>query len=81
MVMVSKYILETMSNLNPRVVIVTDRKELDKQIAKTFSHTRLAPARATSGKHLIELINSGKFDVITSITVSYTHLDVYKRQL
>lgn len=60
-------ILETMSNLNPRVVIVTDRKELDKQIAKTFSHTRLAPARATSGKHLIELINSGKFDVITSI--------------
>lgn len=67
MVMVSKYILETMSNLNPRVVIVTDRKELDKQIAKTFSHTRLAPARATSGKHLIELINSGKVDVITSI--------------
>ena len=67
MVMVSKYILETMSNLNPRVVIVTDRKELDKQIAKTFSHTRLAPARATSGKHLMELINGGKADVITSI--------------
>lgn len=67
MVMVSKYILETMRSLNPRVVIVTDRKELDKQIAKTFSHTRLSPARATSGKHLIELINSGSADVITSI--------------
>lgn len=67
MVMVSKYILETMSDLNPRVVIVSDRKELDKQIAKTFAHTRLSPARATSGKHLIELINNGSADVITSI--------------
>lgn len=67
MVMVSKYILMEMSGCNPKVVIVTDRKELDKQIAKTFSHTRLSPARATSGKHLIELINKGSADVITSV--------------
>lgn len=67
MVMVAKYILEEMREYNPRVIIVTDRKELDKQIAKTFAHTRLAPARATSGKHLIELINKGSADVITSI--------------
>ena len=31
MVMVAKYILMEMSKCNPRVVIVTDRKELDKQ--------------------------------------------------
>lgn len=67
MVMIAKYILENMCQCNPKVVIVTDRKELDKQIAKTFAHTRLSPARATSGKHLIELINSNKADVITSI--------------
>lgn len=67
MVMVAKYILMEMSKCNPKVVIVTDRKELDKQIAATFSHTRLSPARATSGKHLIDLINSGSADVITSI--------------
>lgn len=67
MVMVAKYILEEMSKFNPRVVIVTDRKELDRQIAKTFAHTRLSPARATSGKHLIDLINKGSADVITSI--------------
>ena len=67
MVMVAKYILMEMSRFNPRVVIVTDRKELDKQIAKTFTHTRLSPARATSGKHLIDLINKGSVDVITSI--------------
>lgn len=67
MVMVAKYILEEMRSFNPRVIIVTDRKELDRQIAKTFAHTRLSPARATSGKHLIELINKGSADVITSI--------------
>lgn len=67
MVMVAKYILMEMSRCNPRVVIVTDRKELDRQIAKTFAHTRLAPARATSGKHLIDLVNGGSADVITSV--------------
>lgn len=67
MVMVAKYILMEMCKYNPKVVIVTDRKELDKQIAATFSHTRLSPAMATSGKHLIELINFNRVDVITSI--------------
>lgn len=67
MVMAAKYILEEMCYCNPKVIIVTDRKELDRQIAKTFAHTRLSPARATSGKHLIELINKDSADVITSI--------------
>ena len=67
MVMLAKYILMEQASCNPRVVIVTDRKELDGQIASTFSHTRLNPARATSGRHLVELVKSGKADVITTI--------------
>ena len=67
MVMLAKYILTELSACHPRVVIVTDRKELDGQIAATFSHTRLNPARATSGRHLVELVNSSKADVVTSI--------------
>lgn len=67
MVMLAKYILMELASCNPRVVIVTDRKELDGQIASTFSHTRLNPARATSGRHLVELVKSGKADVITTI--------------
>lgn len=67
MVMLAKYILLKMAKLNPKVVIVTDRKELDGQIAKTFTHTRLRPARATSGKNLIDLIDQGKADIITTI--------------
>ena len=67
MVMLAKYILMEMTDCHPRVVIVTDRKELDRQIADTFAHTRLNPARATSGRHLTQLLKSGKADVITSI--------------
>lgn len=67
MVMLAKYILMELASCNPRVVIVTDRKELDGQIATTFAHTRLNPARATSGRHLVELVKSGKADVITTI--------------
>lgn len=67
MVMLAKYILMELSSCHPRVVIVTDRKELDGQIAATFSHTRLNPARATSGKHLVDLVTSSKADVVTSI--------------
>ena len=67
MVMLSKYILMELSDCNPKVVVVTDRKELDRQIAATFAHTRLNPARATSGRNLVELLGSGKADVVTTI--------------
>ena len=67
MVMLAKYILLELSKHNPKVVIITDRKELDGQITKTFAHTRLSPARAVTGRHLVELIGSHKADVVTSI--------------
>ena len=67
MVMLAKTILMKLKDCHPRVVIVTDRKELDAQIAATFAHTRLTPARATSGRHLVELVGSDRADVITSI--------------
>ena len=67
MVMLAKYILMELAACHPRVVIVTDRKELDGQIAATFAHTRVNPARATSGRHLVELVTSSKADVVTSI--------------
>ena len=67
MVMLAKYILMELAACHPRMIVVTDRKELDGQIAATFAHTRLSPARATSGKHLVELINSSKADIVTSV--------------
>ena len=67
MVMLAKCLLMELAAVHPRVVVVTDRKELDGQIAATFVHTRLTPARATSGRHLVDLINGNKADVVTSI--------------
>ena len=67
MVILAKYLLMELSDGNPKVVIVTDRKELDRQIAATFAHTRLKPARATSGRNLVELLGSGKADVVTTL--------------
>jgi len=67
MVMLSKYILSELPAERPRVIVVTDRKNLDKQIRDTFNHTRLKASRATSGKHLIKLIADSNADVITTL--------------
>ncbi|MED1442630.1 MAG: DEAD/DEAH box helicase [Bacillaceae bacterium] len=67
MVMLAKYILSELRGFNPKVIVVTDRVELDKQIHKTFSHTRLKASRATSGSHLVDLINDNYSDIVTTL--------------
>jgi type I restriction enzyme R subunit len=54
MVMLAKAI----STLNPlaRILIVTDRTDLDDQIWKTFRTTGQEPKRAATGEHLLSLI-------------------------
>lgn len=81
MVMIANYIL---NNINPgksRVIIVTDRKELDKQIAKTFSNTKIKPSRAVSGKNLVDLIENDKADIITTIINKFNTVDKAKTKL
>lgn len=51
---------------NPRLVIVTDRDDLDKQIKGTFKSCDMEPVRATSGAHLLELVHN-KASLITTI--------------
>src|SRR5690606_12341636 len=67
MVMLARYILSELYEYNPKVVVVTDRVELDKQIHKTFHHSRLKASRATSGSHLVDLINDNNADIVTSL--------------
>ncbi|MFS0646841.1 type I restriction endonuclease subunit R [Siminovitchia sp. 179-K 8D1 HS] len=67
MVMLARYILSELHEYNPNVVVVSDRVELDKQIHKTFSHTRLKASRATSGGHLVDLINDNNANIVTSL--------------
>ena len=67
MVMLARYIFNRYRQLGPKVIIVTDRVDLDDQIYKTFSHTSLRPSKASTGKHLVKLINNDAADIITAI--------------
>ena len=52
---------------NPRVVLVTDRTDLDEQITKTFRKCGKDVENATTGIKLVELLESNTDSVITTI--------------
>lgn len=67
MVMLAKALTLEPKIKNPRVVIVTDRIDLDRQIWKTFLNCRKSVERANSGNHLVQLVSQGKAEIITTI--------------
>jgi type I restriction enzyme R subunit len=67
MVMLSKAIALEKAILNPRVIIVTDRINLDKQIYKTFLNCGKNVKKARSGNDLIELLKDKGNENITTI--------------
>lgn len=52
---------------NPRIILVTDRTDLDYQITKTFRKCGKDVDNANTGKKLVELLESGTDAVITTI--------------
>ena len=64
MVMLAKAI--AVASSASRVVIVTDRTDLDDQISKTFRSTEQEPKRAATGENLLTLIEE-KTPVITTL--------------
>lgn len=67
MVMLSKAIALEKSIVDPRVIIVTDRINLDKQIYKTFLNCGKNVKKARSGNDLIELLKDKGNENITTI--------------
>ncbi|MFN5431259.1 MAG: type I restriction endonuclease subunit R, partial [Cyclobacteriaceae bacterium] len=67
MVMLSKAIALDKSIVDPRVIIVTDRINLDKQIYKTFLNCGKNVKKAKSGNDLIELLKDKGNENITTI--------------
>lgn len=67
MVMLAKAIALDGSIRNPRVVLVTDRIDLDDQIWKTFKACGVETERARTGEHLVKLVEEDKARVITTI--------------
>lgn len=67
MVMLVKNLIEEVKN--PRVIVVTDRTDLDIQIRDTFADCNIKKGvvQATSCKNLLELIKHNPQDVITTL--------------
>lgn len=67
MIMLVKMLQKDKSIKNPRFVMVTDRKGLDKQMRDNFANTSMSPIRAKTGKGLVKLLKDEGNTVITTI--------------
>ena len=52
---------------NSKIVVVTDRKNLDTQIVKTFQKCGKEAVQASTGQNLIEILNKNKESIITTV--------------
>ena len=67
MVMLARNLALDSGMRNPRIVLVTDRDDLDKQLGNTFAACGLNPSRAISGRHLLELVSEHKAAIVTTL--------------
>ncbi|MFZ2276057.1 MAG: HsdR family type I site-specific deoxyribonuclease [Candidatus Nanogingivalis sp.] len=69
MVMFIRSLIDDPSIDNPRVLVVTDRKDLDRQIRDTLKNAGLKKKiiQAQSGQHLLQMIRDKESGVITTL--------------
>jgi type I restriction enzyme R subunit len=67
MVMLAKALALEPSIPDPRIVLVTDRIDLDEQITKTFHQCGKEPQQAKTGRHLMELLEDDRVAVVTTV--------------
>jgi type I restriction enzyme R subunit len=67
MVMLARNLALDPEITNPRIVLVTDRDDLDKQLGNTFAACGLEANRATSGRNLLELVAEKQSGIITTL--------------
>lgn len=67
MVMLAQQIALSKEIKNPKIVLVTDRVDLNSQITETFQKCNIPVDEAATGKHLIDLLKSNSDAVITTI--------------
>lgn len=82
MVMLAQKIAQDASIRNPRIVLVTDRTDLDSQITKTFRKCGKEVENATTGQRLVKLLESGTDAIITTVINKFaTAIKKIKRPL
>ena len=50
-----------------KIILVTDRVDLDDQIYRTFHHCGVQPVQAKTGRHLAQLLGDNKARIITTV--------------
>ena len=74
MVLLAKWIVE--NNPNARVVIITDRDELDKQIERVFNEAGETIKRTSSGRDLMNQLGQAKPRLLCSLVHKFGRRDV-----
>ena len=67
MIMIARCLALDLDILSPKIVLVSDRDDLDKQLGNTFIACGLEANRATSGRNLLELVSEKKSGIITTL--------------
>lgn len=67
MVMLAQAIALEKTIRNPKIILVTDRTDLDDQITKTFRKCGKSVENATTGQRLVELLESNSDAVVTTV--------------
>ncbi len=67
MVMLAKSLALHRDILHPKIILVTDRIDLDDQICGTFRACGLEPEQANTGKHLVDLLQDQRSHVVTTL--------------
>ena len=67
MVLLAKALVREKTILNPKIILVNDRVDLDIQLKDTFNDCGTQPIQARNGKHLLELLNLPKAEIITTV--------------
>lgn len=73
MVLFVKLLIESPDIKNPRVIVVTDRRDLDRQIRDTFRNCGLKKkvTQAKKSEHLLKLIQDKSLDVVTTLVQKF----------
>ncbi|MFC1612951.1 type I restriction endonuclease subunit R [Patescibacteria group bacterium] len=73
MVMFVKALIENPKIVNPRVIVVSDRVDLGRQISNTFRNCKLKKrvVVARTGSHLLQLIKNKEINVVTTLVQKF----------
>ena len=67
MVMLAQALISDEKIKNPKIILVTDRTDLDVQISETFKKCWVVVNKAKTGKDLVELLESTSDAVVTTV--------------